>query len=176
MTRKFILSLFVVIGSIITLKAQTTTSDHSIGINLLGVEYSYEQSLGKAFTLNSSAGLGSNLIFSSGSKPYFDIAPYITIAPRYYYNINKRASRGQNVFKNSANYLTVKATYIFQPIAQTIDIDYRSRFGVAPAWGIKRVYNQKWVLDFNLGLNLLFDKGHKSDIAPAANIKFGYIF
>ena len=83
-----------------------------------------------------------------------------TIEQRYYYNIIKRQSKGKNTRHKSADYFSVKPTYIFSHVkyANTItSISGRNKygynyFGCTFNWGMRRAMGQRFYFDGSIGL------------------------
>lgn len=191
--KKTFLLLAIVLCSFTFANAQTkTVTNHSIGINILGLGYTYEQALGGKFTLNSSIELQNLLTWSDNSFTLngyetvksndFDYAmlPYISVSPRYYYNLDKRERMGKNINRNSANYLALSLGYAFKPIVQNNEgtTIYNDFILLSPHWGMQRVYNNKWLIDLKLGVNFGYSLGSEKEFgcAPNINFRFGYVF
>jgi hypothetical protein len=70
----------------------------------------------------------------------FILQPVLTIEPRYYYNLEKRNSKGRNAANNSGNYISIKTSYhpdwfvinLEDNVTKTADL------AIVPTWGIKR--------------------------------------
>lgn len=128
MRNSFLIFIFICI-SLINLKAQEKSSalirgesasvaDHLVKVetffpNLVGV--SYEKKLGQNISLYSMFGLlgyyggGSFAQAKYGANPYYVLVPQITVQPRFYHNLSKRAAFDKNTNYNSANYVGFSA-------------------------------------------------------------------
>ncbi len=181
--------IFIILVAIFTLSAayaqksdtKYLVSNHSVGFNLIGAEYSFEQPLGSSlFAMNYSAGIGSNFSISSGTA-YYSLVPYLTLEPRYFYNIKKRNLDGKSTLSNSANYLALKARVLLPSMyANHSAMHSNVELHIAPVWGIKRVYSNHFLLDFYLGAGLGFGRQEVSGLTVTpmflAGLKLGYKF
>jgi len=83
--------------------------------NLLGV--SYEKKLTNNTSLYSMVGLlgfyggGSTAQSLYGANPYYILMPQITVQPRFYHNLSKRAASDKNIKFNAANYVGLSARF-----------------------------------------------------------------
>lgn len=184
--KKLAILAALLVVAITNINAQESTptelvSNHSIGINLLGVEYSYEQPLGSSlFAMNYSVGAGSNLIITNGTT-YYSLVPYITLEPRCFYNIKKRNQKGKNTLSNSANYLAFKTRLLLPSMyANDSAMQSNTELHIAPIWGIKRVYGKHFLLDAYIGGGVGFGRQEISGLTATpmflAGLKLGYLF
>ncbi|MFI3263474.1 MAG: hypothetical protein R3Y26_11310, partial [Rikenellaceae bacterium] len=132
------------------------------------------------FAMNYSAVVGSNIIISNKDF-YYSLIPYIIVEPRYYYNLNKRALKGKNTYKNSASYVAIKSRFLLSPIYANNELmESNTEFQIAPVWGIKRVYGGHFLMDVHIGLGIA--AGRHEFFGPIvmpklfSGIKLGYIF
>ncbi|MEW7280564.1 hypothetical protein ABW636_18405 [Aquimarina sp. 2201CG1-2-11] len=165
----------------ISLFAQKVTSiknvaDHLFKINLLltpGLEY--EVGVSKNTTIDFRLGTGFAYRNTFGNERY-GIFLSSELAYRYYYNFDRRESKGKNISKNSANYIAMTSTFASgDPIIGKIEtaIDYIGLIG--PVWGIQRTYGAGFNLGLELGMGYRFDN-LDSDIAPIINFRLGWTF
>ena len=151
-----------------------TVSNHSLSIYTVGASYNYEQTLGGKMTIIAHAGLlMSHMVWSMAGFEY-SINPGLGLEARYYYNLDRRKSRGKNTDYNSANYLSLDQYFMFKPVTSQ-NMSKTSGYLVAPHWGIRRVYNDRWLLEFNLGIRC-FVESKSVTLAPRLNLKFGIVF
>ncbi|MCL2098156.1 MAG: hypothetical protein FWH23_05285 [Bacteroidales bacterium] len=178
--------LIIAIHLIVTLaNAQTeTVSNHSVSLHLISTTYNYEHPLSKKMTITGSVGLAIPYwawhISSNGWA--YAINPVLGLEPRFYYNMDKRNSKGKNTNYNSANYLSLDCYYMFKSVANK-NTSRLSGMIISPNWGIRRVYNGRWLLDFSLGIwcfqgSAEYFLGSESRFswAPRINLKFGVVF
>jgi len=144
-----------------------TESTHIIDIGLFGAGYNYEYAFAKKFTLNFKAGIvGAGGLFASN---YFDVKwelyyafmPYVSIEPRYYYNLQRQLNKGVSIDGNSGAFWSVPCSYILKPFAKR-NTDYNDAvFVIAPSWGARKVFKYHFVVEFQMGF--VFDTAHHDD-------------
>lgn len=94
----------------------------------------------------------------------FVTALEITLEPRWYYNIKKRAQKKRDISNNSANFFTVKTSFrsdIFE-ISKNCTKTVRNTLYIIPKWRIKRNIGVKfnYELGFSLGyFSEIYDEG-----------------
>ncbi len=153
-------------------------SNHSVGLKTNGLEYAYEQALGGDFSIVGHAGIEANLWLDfiemfAGDNSY-NLNPAISIEPRYYYNMARRLRRGKDAGGLSADFISLETKYIFESIVPKNEGAYYP-IVISPTWGLRRVWRDKWLLEFNAGLNFYRDKDDTS-CGPRLNLKFGFKF
>lgn len=128
-------------------------------VNFISPGIAYETRVGRRQTIYSEAFLalyfGYSYSSNFGSSSFFRASPSLETGYRYYYNGNKRASKGVNTSLNSMNYLT----FVYQPgfndwaISDDYITEFKKRFtntfGIA--WGFQRNYENRISLDVYIG-------------------------
>lgn len=129
-----VLLLIIICISITDLKAQDKPSalikgeSASVADNLMKVEtlfpnllgLSYEKKISQHISIYSMLGFvyygkGANTsITIYGSNDYYAITPQITVQPRIYHNLGKRAALDKNIDYNSANYVGFTSRFFHQ--------------------------------------------------------------
>lgn len=186
MKKLHLLLSFLLISTFTFSQTQDTTgvekSTYGIQTGLLGV-YGYgEHKLGNKLALRTEAGLDMNLINNqwAGNDAFF--TPKISIEPRYYYNIDKRAKKGKNVKNNASNYLSLfinhRPNWFEIPSKENIDVV--PDLLIAPTWGMKRNISDNFNFELGLGLGYyrIFYKHNKnkSELGVNLSLRIGYIF
>ena len=123
---------------------------------------SFETRIGQSQTLYGEAFLSTAIFIgyssSLGNISSVDIYPALTLQYRYYYNGNKRESKGKRVEMNSMNYISIVTDASFYK-DNRYDLN-KSRimktFGAA--WGFQRNYSKRFSLDINVGIGYAFGK------------------
>lgn len=158
------------------LHAQTpkAVSNHSVTLNLVGVDYAYEQHLGGPFTIIGRAGLGSGMEWTN-SDFYYTINPVLSAEPRWYYNFNRRVGMGRSTEGNAGSFLSLEYRYLFPSVASN-GAERAYPVYLTPTWGMRRVYGGHWLLEFNTGVSFMRDTQGETDWAPRLNLRFGYKF
>lgn len=175
--RKIITAIFM-LGTIL-LSAQNDTNEvekSMFKVNFLitpGIEY--EVGLSKNTTLDFRLGTGLGYVKTNNNEEY---GIFLTgeAAYRYYYNFEKRASKGKNTKGNSANYVALSTFFMGgDPIIGKIkaDVDYLAQLG--PVWGFQRTYNSGFNLGLDLGAGYVFTNTD-GFVAPIVNFRLGWAF
>lgn len=83
----------------------------------------------------------------------FIMQPVINLESRFYYNIEKRNSKGKKTAKNSANYFSIKTSY--HPDWFVVNLDENSTkisdLSIIPTWGIKRQIGKHFNFETGIG-------------------------
>jgi len=157
---------------------------HSLSFTILGLEYSYEKSLGGDWSLIFRAGLPQGMISSKvttstnsvtvggvtqsqySKTAYYQFGPVlgVSLEPRYYTNLTKRALRGKKTENNCGDFIALKTTVYTQ--------GYGIGFHVIPVYGFRRG-NAHWFREYTLGAGY---HGIGNCILPHANFRIGYTF
>lgn len=150
-------------------------SNQSVIVNIIGAIYQYEAPVGQQMTVLGSAGLVSPILLWSNGDFNFAMAPVIGVEPRYYYNLKRRAAENKVTTLNAANFVSTEVQYIFKSI---IYRNVRSSSGllVAPMWGMRRIFNNRWFLETSGGLNIFFRNDTGTVVSPRVNLMAGLVF
>jgi hypothetical protein len=106
-----------------------------------GIWFNNESKLSNSIALRSEIGLEND--FTVGDHydgAGFILQPVLTVEPRYYYNLEKRNSKGKKTANNSGNYISIKTSYhpdwfvinLADNVTKTADL------AIVPTWGLKR--------------------------------------
>jgi hypothetical protein len=141
-------------------------------VNILNPAISYEKSLGQKSTLDVSAGIGYDSSYPNLTSDYisgfqYEIASFIDIQNRYYYNLTKRNSKGKNISQNSGDFLSMRLLYTGPRIEKWTSFDRKSihNFAIGPNWGMQRAGKKLNVL-FSAGPVYYFDVLGNSGFFP----------
>jgi len=162
-----IVILFLSLLSVKQVFSQQVESLHSVKFGISSVSYSYEQALGKHFTINMEA--GATLGFQSSPNSFKFLAnPIFQVEPRIYYNVKKRFDRGK-FLNNSASFFSLNSGFTFAT-------DYRSHsFFIVPKWGFRRAMGKHFIFEAKIGGGLWFGP-NSHQFNPELDLKFGYVF
>lgn len=131
---------------------------------ILGLWGSNESRLKNNVVLRSEVGFEGG--FQSGMMvggSVYMAAPVATLAPRWYYNIDRRTQRGRNVSYNSGNFLSFNVMY--KPhwfvISNRSDVYAESELMLGPFWGMRRSLG-RFSLEGHVGpaYSIVFYKNH----------------
>ncbi|TRW22402.1 hypothetical protein FMM05_18030 [Flavobacterium zepuense] len=181
--------------------AETTTTETASGmveksiINVqtgaVGLWGSYEGRLSNRWALRAEVGL--DLWFYEAYEGYSFankktgsfLAPSVSVEPRWYYNIEKRARKGKYSANNSASFVTVAIKY-YPDLFKIGGPDYLyvpNQISIIPKWGIRRSIaksNFNYELGFGIGYLRYLDDSYyyseKSDVAIDVHARIGYTF
>jgi hypothetical protein len=153
--------LFVLLGLSLKVRAQEVSVEKSIfGIQTgfgvtTGIWLNNESKLSNSIVFRSAIGLENDLTVGDHYKGSgFILQPVVTIEPRYYYNLEKRNSKGRNTAGNSGNYLSIKTSY--HPDWFVINLDENvtktADLAVVPTWGLKRQIGSHFFYETALGI------------------------
>lgn len=121
----------------------------------LGFWIHNESKLTDAIALRSEIGLDAGL---SGGGNYnsvnYILSPTIALAPRYYYNLNKRVEKGRSISKNSGNFIALKLNYApdWFVISSYDNIRVVENFSIIPKWAIKRTILNHLTYELGMGV------------------------
>ena len=140
-------------------------------VTFLNPGISREVRIGKLQSIYLQAFMNTSAYFSYSSSlgtdggVYFD--PALTAQYRYYYNAEKRASKGKRTEMNNLNYVSgIIETAFSKAAISEGDINEENRRPVTKigaVWGIQRNGIRRFSLDLNLGIGYVFAKGTKYD-------------
>lgn len=175
--------------------AQTSGAIESlfnVQAGVVGIYANYETPLSTRWALRAEVGLDlwyyDAYVFTETSisrdKGTF-LAPDISIEPRWYYNIEKRARKGKHTENNSANFVTLAVKY-YPDLFKIGGPDYLhvpNQISFIPKWGIRRAIaksNFNYELGIGVGYLIYISDTQfftrKDDVAVDAHIRIGYTF
>jgi hypothetical protein len=119
-----------------------------------GIWFNNESKLSNSIALRSEIGLEKD--FTVGDHydgAGFILQPVLTLEPRYYYNLEKRNSKGKNTANNSGNYFSIKTSYhpdwfvinLANNVTKTADL------AIVPTWGLKRQIGNHFTYETAVG-------------------------
>ena len=166
-------------------KAQNSTVEKNITgaqIGLFGLDFYNETRLADKIALRAEASLfpaiwGGDLYGKTG----FAFYPALTLQPKFYYNIGRRAEKGKNTKNNGANYLGLQVRYIpnWFVISNTENVSLSNQINFIPTFGIRRNFSENFNYEFKAGLGYGTTFGEKFNNSGAVldlSIKVGYDF
>jgi hypothetical protein len=161
--------------------AVKTQSNHFIDVGIIGAGYTYEYAFANHYTVNAGTGITGSVTYTSsgwydGNKWRYSLHPYISVEPRYYYNLQKRVRKGKSIDGNTGLFLAVQCNYIFKPIAKHNVYDDVSGFAVAPYWGLRRVWWEHLLFEFHAGLAFGWNNYNDSNVGIVLGLRLGYKF
>ena len=135
-------------------EGEVSKSLYGIQIGLLSIHAHNEFRIGATASLRVEAGVqfeGASYRFSNDELYAF---PVFSVEPRYYYNLDRRLSKGKSIDKNNGNFLSllVKAS-----TGRSIDFGgvenrkINEDYGVYVRWGLKRTFGKHFTMETAVG-------------------------
>ena len=132
-------------------KVEKTITTVQFGV--VGAWINNEIRLSDEIALRTELGLYTEIVKGIG----FFMAPEITLEPRWYYNIKKRASKELDISNNSASFFTLKINFrssVFE-ISNFDEKRSENSFAIIPKWGIRRSLGTNFNYELGLGIGYL---------------------
>ena len=179
--RKIILIITCCAISLVAGAQTKTTANHSISTaTLLGLEYAYEQPIGNISTIVMRGGLPNRFLYTSTSEAgswklegRSSLAYGITIEPRIYTSLTRRASMGKKTLKNSSDFVAFR-------LQGTLGTPNYPTAGICfvPMYGIRRVWGEHWFGEFTVGGGMSYNNRFGWDLHFKPNLQYrvGYVF
>lgn len=187
MIKTTIIIIFCLLSTIT--KAQTSDvekSTYGIQVGLIGAWVHNESKLSNTIALRTELGFDSGIWGGSFyEKTGFLMTPKITLEPRWYYNLAKRASKGKKTYGNGGNFVSLNATYHpdWFVISNYDNISVISDISFIPTWGIRRNFSKHFNYEVGAGLGVhhIFAKQagyskNETEIIPNIHVRIGYRF
>jgi len=160
-------------------------SVYGIQTGFLGIWAHEEMRLSDKWVLRGELGLDSGILGRGPSNANFVAVPVITIAPRWYYNLNKRQSKSRRIDGNSGNFVSLKTS--FHPnwftISNIKNISIVPDVSIIPTWGIRRNIGNHFNYETGIGLGYVyfFEKSagfgeNSGSLALNLHLRIGYRF
>jgi hypothetical protein len=185
------LSMSLALIACLNSNAQEVSVEKSIfGIHtgFVGLWFNNEFRLSNKFTFRSEIGLELGAV-DGGSSDNDDliylVAPVVSAEPRWYYNLEKRNTKGKNITKNSGNTVSLKINYFPDSflITNYDNVNVVNQLSFIPKWGIRRVYGKHFTFEtgFGVGPTIYFGKNadnvtNKQDVYVDIHLRAGYTF
>lgn len=181
--KKAIFVLFQ-IGIIIAAKGQeNAVPDLStqFRINFLNPGIDYETVISKSTVLSLGGGIGYFGDLDELSGPtnengfQYVITPFFDMQYKYIYNRAKRLAKGKSLKNNSGNFISARAFWKGETIAENISRLDSNDFMFGPTWGFQRSFNNIHLL-FDVGPVYYFDTMDNSGFFPImVQLNLGFI-
>lgn len=184
--KKMLLSLIGLFS--IALHSQVATVEKStfgVQTGFFGIWIHNEARLANSVALRSELGLDMG-IFGNDIYSYgYLFVPVITAEPRWYYNLQKRASKMKRTDGNSANLVSVKTSYHPDLIAisDRENLHIVPDISIVPTWGIRRNVGRHFTYEAGFGVGYVYYfaksagyENNEDDVAVNAHLRIGYRF
>lgn len=122
------------------------------GVDLIGIDVSYERNFNSKFSVKSSIGYNGSIYRTN--ENIFVLQPNIMVQPRFYYNKDKRNSKGKNTDYNSANFFSLNLEYLTSELNISNSGFYEPElFTIGTGWNLRRnITSSKFVYEFSTGI------------------------
>lgn len=158
-------------------KSETELSSLAkIDIGLQGIGFTYEPKISNKIIIDLSAGAGGGYDISERSITYYVLKPafYLSLTPKYFYNIQARIKKGKNTQFNAGNYIGVRLKYVTPLDGKTDAI--RNSILTNIHWGMQRGIGNHWLFNAHIGVGYAEDIDyHYGTIYPSLDFIFSYI-
>ena len=144
---------------------------NGVQLGLLNTSFQYETQLDRKITLLTEIGL----MFGYSTREFNNaaikdqtttiVAPYVTLEPRWYYGLDRRAKLGRNTKHNSSNYVGLTTSYASAktPLIKNGNFDIVSAVYIIPRFGIRRVFAKNFNYEFSSGVGYQYNVFSKNE-------------
>ncbi|AQX14084.1 hypothetical protein KRE40_13860 [Elizabethkingia meningoseptica] len=182
--RKIYVFTFITLFSIYYAQESSLLKKNMTGVqtSLLALGVYNESLVSDKLVIRSEVFMGLGALWGGSFYPKtgYVIIPSIGLAPRYYYNIEKRKARNANTRNNAANFLDITLTYNpgWLSISNYDDAKVNDAVFLIPNWGIRRNFAKNFNYEFHVGLGIgkSLVKGSDLDVVPSLGFRVGYDF
>jgi len=155
--KKTLLTIFVSTN----LFAQEKATDlFNANISFIGIGIQYEKALSDNFTAVGSLDYIGGFRYSNsdyyGSDFDYLLTTNLSLEGRYYYNFDRRISKGKNTKNNTGNYVALKGNYTpdWLTTSNSDNISVNPQGMITLNYGLKRAFSQNFFYEFYTGLGL----------------------
>jgi len=180
MKKLFLSILLATTFTSINAQSNKQVEDGQFKINLINPGIEYEVGLGKNQTIN--FGIGLQFVSSDILDDFFyAFVPAINGQYRYYYNMDRRLTKGKHIDGNSGNYLSASATmFTSDVIIGNVDSGSGTAGFIGPLYGIQRTYAKgfNYTMEFGLGLYFASDENFnaiETGFGPTVSFSIGWV-
>lgn len=152
-------------------------SQSLFSLNFLVPAVEFEAGITPNTTLDLNFGIGFGFasgMYRDGNE--FGFFPTFQAQYRYYYNLAKRLEQEKKISDNNGSYIAGHVGLSSgKPVIGDLEYinNYSSTIGVV--WGLQRIYNSGFKLNFNLGAGYGFNDLGDSYISPLIGIQLGWL-
>jgi len=94
------------------------------------------------------------------------LSPSITVAPLFYYNLDRRERLGKNISENTGNYFYLKSSFMFNESELYNSNNNRkvsNSFIITPKYGFKRSFAEQFFYELGIGIGWQHNTGDTKD-------------
>ena len=152
-----------------------------LDIGFQGAGFGFERRLFPAATIDLSAGVGGGYEILPQDFTYSvnpsDVAGYLSVTPKFYYNVKKRSGAGKTTSFNSGNYFGLRIKYATKSFSENGEGEDALLFNVH--WGIQRVISKRWTINTHVGIGYAIDASDLNKPSgafyPSIGFNFSYV-
>lgn len=173
---------FVMCGMIA--KSQETSVEkniYGVQLGLFDLSFQNETKLHRTIALRTEIGL--NLLFATTEsidpavkdKTSTLTVPYLSLEPKWYFGLDRRARLGRNIKNNSSNYLSLKTSFISTdtPLTNPDNKKIVPAILAIPEFGIRRNFSKHFNYEFSGGVGYQYNIFSKN---RGCNCDHNYIY
>ena len=184
--RYFVFTLILSSNSLFLLAQHPPTGNlrtlTKLDLGLQGVGITFEPKIGKSATIDLSAGIGGGYdIYFNEFTYLLDVtnpAIYLSVTPKFFYNLKKRPEEGKSTALNAGNYIGLRLRYTTKGIVENSGIYDALLMNLH--WGLQRPLGKKWQFATHVGAGYATDATDLNQFAgtvyPALEFRFSYVF
>lgn len=165
-------TLFTLLLSTSLLAQEKATDLFNANVSILGLGVQYEKALSENFTALGTLDYAGGFRYSNndyyGSDFEYILTTNLALEGRYYYNFDRRISKGKNTSNNSGNYFALKAVYIpdWLTYSNSDNLSVDPQVMVTFNYGLKRSFAQNFFYEFYTGLGMIFYEDENLSFDP----------
>lgn len=158
-------SLLILYGwSVQAQETQSTASVENalfaVEIGLVGAWVNSEMKIANHWALRTEVGAETFTVTYHDHETETLLAPVVSVEPKWYYNLDKRAKMGKKIQGNSGNAFSVKVNYNPHFILAGDDfVPKPNHIAILPKWSIRRMYGKYFTLETGIGIGPIFYLG-----------------
>ena len=165
-----------------------TAQDASVEKSIFGVQTGFfgvygfnETKLSNKIALRTEIGLDAGLLLENSGSASFIFTPVLRAEPRWYYNLERRVSRGKRITRNTGNFVSLNVS--FNPDLFLIDFTNRNvsvpnQISIVPTWGIRRSLGKhiSYETGFGIGYRRILDDSFfdQNEVAVNLHLRIGF--
>lgn len=171
--KKYLL-VFLLTPFVLLAQNKSPQTEDLFKVNILNPGATYEKSLNKNATLCLDANLSFGLAINNNDTSFLT-APYLRGQYRYYYNFDKRISKGKDVSLNSGNFIALNTSYYFNPLGNDAYISNYDELTVGGVWGFQKTYKSGFNVSAIAGLGNNFSTQQAHKVVPILNFTVSWV-
>lgn len=173
--KKVTLLLFLFTFTLLSAQSNRNVEKGLFKINAFLPGVSYELGVGKNSSFNFDAIVGFALNGGSDRDTNFGLYPGIGVEFRYYYNMERRLSKGKHISGNSGNYISALNQWqLGSPLIGDLQYSSDYYYNAAIVYGIQRTYKSGFYFSLAFG-PAVFRDDFDVDSGLLIDVKLGWV-